>query len=474
MNTINIQPLANTSGAVFGTSGVRGLVEQMTPEVCAAYTAAFLQVLGDDPVRRIAIGIDLRPSSPMIAQACILAIELAGIEAEYCGVLPTPALAFHAMQEGIPAIMVTGSHIPFDRNGIKFYLPSGEISKADEAAISGATVQLPETLVLRDLPELADAAEQRYLERYLKFFPDAMLAGLRIGFYQHSSTARDLLTTLLERLGAEVVPLGRTDEFVPIDTEAVSAEDAERAKAWVKEYRLDALLSTDGDADRPLISDERGVWFRGDVVGLLCARFLKAEALATPVSCTTAIEKSGWFEHIARTRIGSPYVIEGMEALLASGRAPVVGFEANGGFLLGSEVKRAGQSLQALPTRDAVLPMLALMALAGEKGVPLSGLTSELPARFTASDRIQNIAKEHSAKLLKDLENKPEPLSRKYGAVSAMNLTDGLRLTFESGEIIHLRPSGNAPELRCYAEADNAKRAEQLVDEVLALVSSSA
>lgn len=49
--------------------------------------------------------------------------------------LPTPALALQAMQMNQPAIMITGSHITFDRNGIKFYRPDGEISESDEAAI---------------------------------------------------------------------------------------------------------------------------------------------------------------------------------------------------------------------------------------------------------------------------------------------------------------------------------------------------
>ncbi|MBL3589235.1 MAG: phosphomannomutase [gamma proteobacterium endosymbiont of Lamellibrachia anaximandri] len=469
MKTFTIQQLATDSGVVFGTSGARGLVEQMTPEVCAGYTAAFINLFGSTQVQQVAVGIDLRPSSPEIARACILAIESAGLVAEFCGVVPTPALAFYAMQKKIPAIMVTGSHIPFDRNGIKFYRPEGEITKADEAAIMGAEVLLPEPLVLPDLPVVNKGAQLRYLERYLQFFPEDMLAGWRVGFYQHSSVARDQLTTLLARLGAEVIALGRTDKFVPIDTEAVSEEDAERAKAWVLEHQLDALVSTDGDADRPLLGDEQGIWFRGDVVGLLCARFLKAEALATPVSCTTAIEKSGWFKHIARTRIGSPYVIEGMDALQAAGRAPVVGFEANGGFLLGSEIERNGKILQPLPTRDAVLPILALLALAHEMQVPLSALIAELPKRFTASDRLQGVAIERSRELLRELEKDSEPLSRLYGPVSALDVTDGLRFTFESGDIVHLRPSGNAPELRCYAEADSAVRAVALVSEVLEL-----
>lgn len=135
-----IRALMDTSGVRFGTSGARGLAADMSPRVCFAYTAAFLQIIGARPGSRVALGMDLRPSSPDIAGACAAAISNAGLDVDFCGVLPTPALAFHAQERGIPAIMVTGSHIPFDRNGIKFYRSTGEITKADEAGIAGAEV----------------------------------------------------------------------------------------------------------------------------------------------------------------------------------------------------------------------------------------------------------------------------------------------------------------------------------------------
>jgi phosphomannomutase len=142
----------------------------------------------------------------------------------------------------------------------------------------------------------------------------------------------------------------------------VSEADIRQARRWSAEHGFDAILSTDGDADRPLLGDERGDWLRGDVVGILCARYLGAQAVATPVSSNTALEKCGAFGRIARTRIGSPFVIAGMEELIAGGAGKVVGFEANGGFLVGSRLERSGRVLAPLPTRDAVLPILALLA----------------------------------------------------------------------------------------------------------------
>lgn len=459
-----MQQVAAASGVVFGTSGARGLVTAFTDPVCQAYATAFLNaVVPKAP--RIVLGCDLRPSSPAIARACAAAIRAAGREVVFAGTLPTPALAFYGLQQGLPAVMVTGSHIPFDRNGIKFYRADGEISKADEAAMMAAAVPAGTLRVAGDLvPD--PAVLGAYLARYRAFFPAGFLTGRRIGVYEHSSVARDALGDLLRDFGATVVSLGRTDAFVPVDTEAVSEADRAQGLAWAAQYGLDAIVSTDGDADRPLIADERGQWLRGDIVGLLCARYLGARVVATPVSCNTAIERCGAFAQVLRTRIGSPYVIAAMESALAAGATGVVGFEANGGFLLGDEIERSGRNLAALPTRDAVLPMLALLAMAAERGVPLSTLSADLPARFTASDRLQDFPTERSRALLAEWQVQPEQLVEVLGVgsgVAHIDTTDGLRMTLESGDIVHLRPSGNAPELRCYAEASTEARAEMLV-----------
>jgi phosphomannomutase len=458
-----------SSGVLFGTSGARGLVSAMTDAVCQAYVSAFLHAVVPQSSRMV-LGCDLRPSSPAIARACAAAMVATGRQVVFAGALPTPALAFYALQNGLPAVMVTGSHIPFDRNGIKFYRADGEISKADEAAIMAVPVPGEVFPPLADLPLYAEVMAA-YMARYRAFFPADFLAGRRIGVYEHSGVARDALGELLRDLGATVVSLGRTDAFVPVDTEAVSAADQAMATAWAAEHRLDAILSTDGDADRPLIADERGQWLRGDIVGLLCARYLGAQVVATPVSCNTAIEVCGAFSQVLRTRIGSPYVIAAMEAELAAGERGVVGFEANGGFLLGDAVERQGRRLDPLPTRDAVLPMLALLALAAERGEPLSHQVADLPARFTASDRIQDFPTATSQALLEALAEEAAEraalLSDLCGEIVQIDQTDGLRMSCADGEIVHLRPSGNAPELRSYAEAATAERAEELVAEVL-------
>lgn len=463
-----IKDVISQSGINFGTSGARGLVSDFTLEVCTAFTLSFLDAMKKKfEFKRVAVAIDNRPSSPAMAASICGAIKSLGLQVDFYGVLPTPALALQAMSNKIPSIMITGSHIPFDRNGIKFYTPIGEITKVDEIDIlNNSNLMIS---VNSNLPQVQEKAAINYLDRYRKYFGKNCLNGLKIGIYEHSSAGRDLYAELLRTLGANVISLGRSDEFVPIDTEAVADIDKRRAKDWSKEYGFDAIFSTDGDGDRPLIADENGDWLRGDIVGLLTAQILGIEALAVPVSCNTAIEKSNYFKEVNRTKIGSPYVIEAFDKL--KNYKSFAGFEANGGFLLGSSLLQEEKILQALPTRDALLPFMVLLSYIVKEKVVLSKLVANLPQRFSASDRIQDFSRENSLKLLQKAEIDPESLLEVFGLedlkIVDINKIDGLRFTLDNENIIHLRPSGNAPELRCYVETDNQQEADKLVTQVL-------
>ena len=479
-SVVQVKQLSDELGVAFGTSGVRGLVKDLTPTLCFAFVRSFLQTVCPS-ASSVAIGMDLRPSSSDIAKACLLAAESFGAKVEFCGALPTPALAFYAMQNNMPAVMITGSHIPFDRNGIKFYRPDGEISKADEASIMNGLVEVPEFVSDQAaqlvLPVIDHSAVELFKQRYTSLFPSNMLKGKRVGVYEHSSVARDVIKELLAHFGAEVISLERTETFVPIDTEAVSEEDVQKGLNWSKEYKLDAIISTDGDGDRPLIANEKGEWLRGDILGVLCADYLQATHVAAPVNVNTVLELRGILqspERISlRTRIGSPYVIAGMEDLLQqSPDARVVGYEANGGFLVGADFVVNNQVLHALPTRDSVLPALIVLAMSYEQARPISQLTDNYPDRYTASDRIKEIPTDVSKQLIADVKTSKAKQTELLSAIAqesevlevvSIDETDGLRMTLNNGDIVHLRPSGNAPELRCYVESGDQVQSVSVV-----------
>ena len=478
----------------FGTSGVRGLVSEMTDFECWLFTRAFIHHLrANQRVHRVGISGDLRSSTPHILGAVHQALQQEEIETVYCGRVPTPALCLYGLSQKIPTIMVTGSHIPDDRNGIKFNLPTGEILKGDEAGILHrytrikASCALPSDRFddggsLRDsrgdsLAAPDDSAARAYRRRHLEFFPKKALAGLRVGVYQHSSVGRDLLCDLLDGLGAEVQAIGRSDTFIAVDTEAV--QNPKQLRDWVEEFELDGLVSADGDADRPLLVDERGGIVHGDVLGTLVADYLDVEAVVLPVSCNTAIERWDRFPSVRRTRIGSPYVIRGMLEAVEDGFSRVAGYEANGGFLVATDFPSPGgaRGLSALPTRDAVLPLLAALHMAHREELPLSGLRQRLPKRYTWSGLQRQFPSETGRAIIALLHEKGLPLILElfyetFGEVSDVDFTDGARMTFAGGEIVHFRPSGNAPEFRCYSEADTEERARLINGLAMQVLSS--
>lgn len=455
----------------FGTSGLRGLASELDGRPAFVHALAFGRGLlkrGEiAPGGRVLIGRDLRPSSPSIARRCAAGLVEAGLRPVDCGLLPTPALAARALAEASPAIMVTGSHIPEDRNGLKFYRRDGEIDKADEAAITAeaaaARIEEPETA-----PQMAvdDGALGAYRQRAADMLPPGALAGLRVGVYQHSTVGRDLFVSVLEALGADVLALGRSDVFVPVDTEALRPEDEALALRWASDHGLHAIVSADGDADRPLVADESGRFLRGDLVGAVTAAALEADCVVTPVSSNSGIERSGRFARVLRTRIGSPYVIAGMSEAAGEGARVVVGFEANGGVLLGSPARLAGRPVTALPTRDALLPILAVLWSAQASGRPLSALRDAFAFSEAASDRLKGVPAQRSGPFLARLKDDAQfrgEFCAGLLAVATVDLTDGIRMASADGHVLHYRASGNAPELRCYVEAPDEPAARTLL-----------
>lgn len=528
----------------FGTSGLRALVDEMTDMECAINTRGFCGFLrasgqaGADGL--VSLGGDRRASTPRIMAAVAQGVRDAGFEVDYVGLVPSPALALHAMGAGRPSIMVTGSHIPEDRNGIKFTRPGGEVLKRDEADILAAVARARAAEYALDvgaslfgpdgalkqpvrLPAARPDAELRYIERYVKGLPADCLAGMRIVLYEHSAVGRDAFAVLLRALGAEVVGVGRSETFVPVDTEKVSAATRGLLQELARAHRPFAIFSADGDSDRPLLADEHGRFLPGDKLGALAAMFLEADFAAVPISTNSAVVDALQARgvEVALTRIGSPYVIAAMnERQAARPDSRVCAWEANGGFLLGSPWPiEGGSELAALPTRDAVLPAMAALLLARREGLTLSQLidlrlpprhntagvvddqtpgceayTAELGqavvrafspqgcavirARFASDGALASVWDERRCPVQDpatlqgwrgELEAIHGRVTRALGSddgfapIETLDFTDGIRVTLAGGEVIHLRPSGNAPEFRVYAEAETAARAEAIV-----------
>ncbi len=537
----------------FGTSGRRGEVIHLTQLEIYINTLAELEYLQSLPAAQggivrgepFHIAYDLRPSSSRyvddqggrgeIAQAVVRAIRDSGMEPVNLGRIPTPALTHYAISHGKGSIMITGSHIPFGRNGYKVNTSCGELLKKDEEPINERVSRIREHFYgqpysespfnaqglfksgHQELPPESSEARNAYIDRYTSFFRGRSLEGMRILCYQHSAVGRDILVEILEQLGAEPVPCGRSDVFVPIDTENI--EDSQLAsiqtlveRVSAQHGRVHAVVSTDGDSDRPLVlgvDPETGGarFFAGDLLGMITAELLRADAVVVPISCNDAIDCGKLRDLLeAKTRIGSPYVIEGMVRARKKGKHAICGWEANGGFLTGSTIELDGSTLAALPTRDAVLPILCVLFAAHKRKQTLAELFAELPKRFSRASLlrqfprsralkiaryfspsdagVKDVAFERGRTVLRDEDGNelPSAPNRSQGVelvrirlehvfsaemgfagIARLNYIDGVRIIFDNGDVAHVRPSGNADELRIYAVADTQTRADEIV-----------
>ncbi|KAL2811229.1 Phosphoglucomutase, first 3 domain-containing protein [Aspergillus granulosus] len=534
----------------FGTSGRRGLVIDLTQLEIYTNVLAEIRYLQSLPLDQggiqagddFYIAHDLRPSSTAyvenengrggLCQAVEQALKDTGMRSINLGAIPTPALTYYALQHGKGSIMVTGSHIPFDRNGYKLNTSKGELLKEHEQPINAAVAQVREELLrqpfseslfdeqgmLRSRPlDISPATEKgvlAYIQRYLDFFSGQTLQGMKILVYQHSAVGRDTLVEILAKLGAQVTPAGRSETFVPIDTEAIDAAQLATLQKLYDENNgpFDAIVSTDGDSDRPLLvapapsgDGEKVRFFGGDLLGMIVAAFLGADAVVVPISSNDAIDRGDLASALEpKTKIGSPYVITGMQNALAKGQRRVCGWEANGGFLTGSDIERDGKLLTALPTRDAVLPLLCALFAARGRKTTLPELFATLPNRFSRASLIRNFPRPTSLKIIErfslpgtsiqevtygneitvsDANKSPVAISESditqlssiktqlqtvfsnkvgFPDLVRLNYTDGIRITFANGDVAHIRPSGNADELRIYAVADTQERADDI------------
>ena len=316
--------------------------------------------------------------------------------------------------------------------------------------------------------------------------------------------------------------MGRSETFVPIDTENVDAAQIATLQMLHDEAARQygpiwAVVSTDGDSDRPLIvgaDPHTSVvrFYGGDLAGMIAAEYLGADGVVVPISCNDAIDRSNLAQALEpKTRIGSPYVIAGLENAREKGRRVICGWEANGGFLTASDIERNGKSLKQLCTRDAVLPILCVLFAAHQQNASLVELFSRLPKRFSRAAVTKRFPRAVGRKLVEDfslrepaiqdvvfealgtrifdrrgveceasggLRRRAETVrsrlhdffgaGRGFGTITRLNYVDGVRITFDNDDVAHFRPSGNADELRIYAVAGTQQRADSIAQMAVA------
>jgi len=537
--------------------GAKGPVVEMTDMETYINTRAFIEYLketgglakGRDIVY---VGGDLRPSSPRIMSTVAQAITDSGYDVIFFGFVPSSALANETYVNDKPSVMVTGSEAPAEITGLEFMKKKGESltvkevsaikenivkirgeeyakswkkSRFDEASMFKAGQK--REYAMADLVKYQNLAEEEYWEALRKMFPGQPLKGKKIVFYEHSVTGRDLIKKIFEWLGAEVITIGRSEEFVSIE------EIPQAILEEARKHEPFAIISTNADATRPFLVNENGEVVPGEQIAALAAVFLEPSFAAVPAVINEAV--IGVLESHGIKVVQTPSDIASqMKAIRdyvdTEPKASAINIEQGGGILIGNEGPGlGGRPLPVIPHWDAVVSLVSAISLAAQEGKSMSQLTKEtFPPRyrhagvFTEFKPLFNKEGEEAIALMRermkdfsysypvtgirafDFETnmvttlKPdtfevrwerahtmiepadsdmwkgwftikENLEKIFKAeglpeIKAIDILEGLKITFMNGEVVHLMPSETAPEFRYSAIAETPERAVKLVE----------
>ncbi len=307
----------------FGTDGIRGRVGRppLTPACLHRLGRAIAEALAPEGV--VLIGRDTRPSGPMITKALASGLLEAGCAVEDIGVAPSPAVAFLVgARHAALGIVVTASHNPAADNGIKLFATDGaKIPREHQQAIERAYERLAEVETPPCAHEFAPprpGALAPYIERVVQAAGgDGALAGLHAVIDCARGAASAAAPAIFERLGVRTAWIGAEADGARIN-DGVGALFPERAAERVRALGADIGLSFDGDADRLIVSDERGVVHDGDALLYALARLLRArEQLAGDVVVATIMSNRGLEDALAeigvrleRTPVGDQHISE--------------------------------------------------------------------------------------------------------------------------------------------------------------------
>ncbi|ATC23134.1 phosphoglucosamine mutase [Caulobacter vibrioides] len=444
--------------AYFGTDGIRGQANKhpMTAEVALRVGLAAGKLFRSQDERRhlVVIGKDTRLSGYMIEPALVAGLTSVGLDVRLFGPLPTPAVAMmtRSMRADL-GIMISASHNSFADNGIKLFGPDGyKLSDAQELGIEALMDQgLQEGLAApRELGRVKriDDAQARYVEIVKATFPRHLnLSGLRIVIDCANGAAYKVAPTALYELGAEVITLGVSPDGTNINEECGSTHPEAMAK-MVREYRADIGIALDGDADRLVICDEKGVVVDGDqIMAIIAAASHKAGTLKGGGVVATVMSNLGLERQLntmglslERTAVGDRYVMQRMR---------------EGGFNVGGE--QSGHLILSdfSTTGDGLIAALQVLAVMVETDKPMSALGRQF---------------EPVPQLLENVRfagGKPLEAAAVKEAIA-----DGEAQLNGAGRIV-VRASGTEPLIRIMAEGDDPALVRRVVKSIASAVKAA-
>ncbi len=368
---------------IFGTDGVRGTanIEPVTAETAlklgraAGHVFKHLETQARSRGRhKIVLGKDTRLSGYMLENAISSGILSMGVDVLFIGPLPTPGVAYVTRSLRADAgIVITASHNPYDDNGIKFFRADGyklddKIEKEIESLVfSGRIENIRPTADEIGKAVRIDDALGRYIEHAKASFPRGMtLEGMRIVVDCAHGAGYKSTPCVLRELGADVITFGNQPDGKNINKECGSMHPAALCqKIW--EYRADAGIAHDGDADRVLLCDEQGRLIDGDDVMAMAALDLIAQGTLNERTLVATVMSNAGLDvtlqsaggRVVRTPVGDKNVIDEM---------------LRNGFNLGGEQSGHLIFRDFGTTGDGLVAALQVLRIMKARGEPLSRL----------------------------------------------------------------------------------------------------
>ncbi|SIR60955.1 phosphohexomutase domain-containing protein [Natronorubrum thiooxidans] len=475
---------------VFGTAGIRGPVEEVTPSLALSVG----QAVGE-PGETVVVGRDGRETGPALAAAVEAGLEGAGADVQRLGEVPTPTLAFAS--RGQTGVMLTASHNPPEDNGIKLFADGVEYDQTAERAIEdrlegdehatglASWDEWGQSSTLEILDQYRDSVVSYVRERFgdtdsSQPAPATPLAGLSIAVDCGNGMGSVATPQVLDRLGADVVAVNanvdghfvaRESKPTPETLSAFSdfleegneARDAlERASEDTASDGFDLGLAHDGDADRLVVLDSDGEVIHEDtILAVVAAHYTDAADVDDPVVVTTPNASARIDERVRdaggrveRVRLGALH--EGIARERSHGDND-------------TEIIFAAEPWKHIHTAfggwiDAIVSAAVVAALVADAGgtAALRAPVTERPYRKVSVDCPDDAKAETMATLETAL---PEAFPD-----ATVDTDYGVRLEFDDASWVLVRPSGTEPYVRIYAESDTV---DELVDATCSVVESA-
>lgn len=426
----------------FGTDGVRGVANlDLTPEVVLALGRAAARVL---PSWRFAIGRDTRRSGPLLEAALVAGLTAEGADVLTLGVVPTPAVAWQAAQEGIAGAVISASHNPFEDNGVKLFSSGGKKLSDDlEAQLEDELHRLLRHEAAGDartgdaVGTVLDgtAAADAWAASVVASIDGRTLEGLRVVVDCANGAASSLGPRVLRSLGADVLVLHAEPDGTNINAGCGSTHPADLQRA-VTERGADVGIAFDGDADRALAVDAEARLIDGDQIIAVTAidrrdRGLLADDTVVVTVMTNLGFRLGMADHgiaVVEVPVGDRNVLEALD---------------EGGLTLGGEQSGHVIFADRSTTGDGLLTSVQLLDVMARRQQPLAALAD------AAMTRLPQVLR--NVRVTTGAAGAAEAVAEQVAEVEAE--------LGERGRVL-IRASGTEPLVRVMVEAPTAEVAE--------------